>query len=88
MFEKGNKITTNGISCFEVIDSNDYEVVCKDLLTGDFNIFKKTEHLFENANIKNILIKSLNEILNESNTSQNDIDIILNNMETRIEKLL
>ena len=88
MFEKGNRITTNGISCFEVIDSNEDDVVCKDLLTEDFMIFSKSEHLFENANIKNILINSLKEILNDTDTSQNERDFILNSMNICIEKLV
>ena len=49
IFEKGNKITTNRLNCFEVIDVNKHQVVCRDLLTDDFSVFSKTEHNFEKA---------------------------------------
>lgn len=33
IFIKGNRITTNKRNCFEVINTNEYQVVCKDLIT-------------------------------------------------------
>lgn len=88
IFEKGNKITTNNLNCFEVIDTNDYQVVCKDLLNGDFSVFDKTEHKFERANIKLILIRSLQEIINEIGLSPKDRHHILLELDIRLSKWL
>lgn len=88
IFEKGNKITTNGMTYFKVIDSNDYEVVLKDLLTDDFYVFNKTEHTYENVDFKVIFKKILNEILNETTTSEEDAEYIRNNMGIIFNKLL
>lgn len=44
ILEKGKKITTNRRNLFEVIDVNEHQVVCEDLLTDDFSVFSKTEH--------------------------------------------
>jgi hypothetical protein len=88
IFKKGNRITTNGISCFEVIDSNENSIVCKDLYTDDFMVFSKTEHKFEIADYKSILINSLKEILYETQIKQDDKNHIHSNMYHRINKLL
>jgi len=42
IFKKGNKITTNNLNCFVVIDVNNEQVVCKDMLTDEFILFDKT----------------------------------------------
>lgn len=83
IFEKGNKITTNRLNCFEVIDVNDSQVVCRDLLTDDFFVFYKTEHKFEIANIKLILELSLKEILEETEISDKDRQHVLLQMGSR-----
>ena len=88
IFEKGNIITTNKLNCFEVIDVNEYQVVCKDLLNGDFYVFSKTEHKFERANIKLILRKSLREIVEETEISEKDKEHILLQMDSRISNWL
>lgn len=88
IFKKGNKITSNGITCFEVIDSNDYQVVLKDLLTDDFNVFKKTEHTYENADFKVIFKKTLDEIMNEVPISETDFEYVRHHMGIIFDKLL
>lgn len=88
IFKKGNKITTNRLNCFEVIDVNSYEVVCKDLLTGDFSIFSKTEYKFEIADIKLILELSLKEIVEEIEISEKDKEHILLQMGCRLSNWL
>ena len=35
IFEKGNKITTNRRNCFEVIDVNEHQVVCRGIKFSD-----------------------------------------------------
>lgn len=84
IFEKGNKITTNRLNCFEVVDINKNQVVCRDLLTDEFFIFSKTEHKFENANIKLILELSLKKILDETEMSDKDKKHVLLEMGNRI----
>lgn len=84
IFEKGNIITTNNLNCFEVIDSNDYQIVCKDKLTGDFDILIKGTHKFEIADIKTILIESMRTIISETGISNDDRKHILDEMEVRI----
>lgn len=84
IFEKGNKITTNRLNCLEVIDTNDSQVVCKDLLTDDFFVFSKTEHKFEKADIKLILELSLREILDETEINDKDKQHILLQMGCRL----
>ena len=88
IFEKGNKITTNRLNCFEVIDVNEHQVVCRDLLTDDFSVFSKTEHKFEKANIKLILELSLKEILEETEISGKDKQHILLQMGCRLSNWL
>ena len=88
IFEKGSKITTNRLNCFEVIDVNEYQVVCRDLLTGDFSVFSKAEHKFEKANIKLILELSLKEILEETEISDKDKQHILFQMGCRMSNWL
>lgn len=88
IFEKGNKITTNILNCFEVIDSNDYQIVCKDLLTGDFEILTKNGHNFEIADIKTILIQSMRTIISETGISNDDRKHILDEMVVRISNWL
>ena len=88
IFEKGNKITTNRLNCFEVIDANDSQVVCKDLLTDDFSVFSKTEHKFEKADIKQILELSLKEILEETEINDKDKQHILLQMGCRLSNWL
>jgi transposase len=86
IFKKGNKITTNRLNCFEVIDDNDYQVVCRDLLTDDFSVFSKTEHKFEIADIKLILELSLKEIIEETEISEKDKQHILFQMGCRLSR--
>ena len=69
IFTKGNKITTNRVNVFEVIDSNNYQVVLKDLLTDDFCVLDKAEHQYEQADLKLILLCALKEILEENDIS-------------------
>ncbi len=88
MFEIENKITTNGLNYFEIIAVNEYQIVVKDLLTGEFNIFSKTQHKFEQANVKIILQNSLTEILNEIEILDKDRKHILEQMSNRIYKWL
>lgn len=88
IFKKGNKITTNRLNCFEVIDNNEYQVVCRDLLTDDFYIFSKTEHIFEIANLKLILELSLKEIIEETEISEKDKQHILFQMGCRLSNWL
>ena len=88
IFEKGVKITTNKLNCFEVIDGNSYQVVCKNLLTGDFTVFSKTEHKFEFANVKLILKNSLTEILDETDMSIKAKEHVFLQMNSRISKWL
>lgn len=88
IFDKGNKITTNGLNCLVVIDTNEYQVVCRDLLNGDFYVFSKTEHKFQRAVIKTILRNSLREIVNETEISKKDMEHIILEMDCRISKWL
>lgn len=90
IFEKGNKITTNDRNCLEVIDTNEYQVVCKDLLTDDFMVFSKTEHKFKKAQIGYILELTLSDILTESeiNLSKIDFDWVISQMRPRFNKWL
>lgn len=88
IFEKGNIITTNRRNCLEVIDYNDYQVVCKDLLTNDFSVFSKTEHNFEKADVKIILELSLKEILDDTEINDKDKEYIINQMGYRLNSWL
>ena len=88
IFEKGNKITTNRLNCFEVIDVNEHQVVCRDLLTDDFSVFSKTEHKFEKANVKLILVLSLKEILEETEINDKDKQHVLLQMGCRLSNWL
>ena len=88
IFVKGNRITTNRLNCFEVIDVNDSQVVCRDLLTDDFSVFSKTEHKFEKANIKLILELSLKEIIEETEISDKDKQHVLLQMGCRLSNWL
>lgn len=88
IFEKGNRITTNRLNCFEVIDVNDSQVACRDLLTDDFSVFSKTEHEFEKADIKLILELSLKEILEETEINDEDKQHILLQMGCRLSNWL
>lgn len=65
LFNTGNIITTNNQNCLEIIASNTDEIVCRDLLTDDFCILKKTEHKYELADTRIILELSLHEIIHE-----------------------
>lgn len=88
MFEPGNKITTNRTNCFEVIASNSYQVVCKDLLNDDFIVFEQTEHNFEIVNIKIILEMSLKEVLGDYDIPEKIKKDIFNQMSLRINNWL
>lgn len=88
IFVKGNRITTNRLNYFEVIDVNDSQVVCKDLLTDEFSIFDKTEHTFEIVDIKLILELSLKEILGETEINYKDMQHVLVNMGCRLSNWL
>jgi hypothetical protein len=88
IFYKGNKITTNRFNCLEILDVNESDIACKDLLDGEFYIFSKTEHKFENVDIKILLENSLNEILNDIDLDSNNRDLVLTQMKYRISKWL
>jgi uncharacterized Fe-S cluster-containing protein len=88
IFYKGNKITTNRINCLEILDVNESDIVCKNLLDGEFHIFSKTEHKYENVDIKILLVNSLIEILNDIEIKNIDKDFILTQMSCRISKWL
>lgn len=88
IFEKGNKITTNRLNCLEVIYTNTHQVVCKDLLTGELDVFSKTEHKFEKANVKLILELSLKEIIEETEITEKDRQHILLQMSSRLSNWL
>jgi len=88
IFSRGNVITTNGRNCFEVLDANTTEVVCRDMLTDDYAIFSKTEHRFEIADIAKILNVTMNDILDETEMDENDKKHVLAQMGTRINKWL
>ncbi len=84
IFKKGNRITTNRLNCFEVLDVNEYEICCKDLLNGDFSVFSKTEHKFEIFDVKLVLELSLKEILEETEISEKDKQHVLLQVGSRI----
>lgn len=84
IFFKGNKITTNKINCLEVVDFNEYQVVCRDLLTNDFSVFFKTEHNFETADVKQVLELSMKEVLDDIEISEKDKQYVLNQLNFRL----
>lgn len=88
IFKKGNRITTNKLNCFEILDVNDYQICCKDLLTDDFSVFSKTEHNFEIFDAKLVLVNTLKEVIEETDISDENIQHILTQMNSRINKWL
>lgn len=88
IFEKGNRITTNRRNVFEIIDVNESQIVCRDLLNDDFSVFDKTEHDFEIADVKIILELSLKEIVDETEISDKDKKHILFQMGCRFSNWL
>jgi hypothetical protein len=88
IFKKGNRITTNGLNCFEILDANDHYISCKDLLTDDFSIFSKTEHKFEIFDAKVVLVNALKEVMDETEASTKDKQDILNYINSCIDKWL
>jgi hypothetical protein len=83
MFEKGNKITTNNRNCFEILEVNDDSICCRDLLTNEFLIFSKTEHIFELFDIKKVLKFYLKDVVEETEVTNEDkyhILLLMNNI--------
>lgn len=88
MFKTGNLITTNGMNGLRVIDSNDSDIVVKDLLTDDFSVLSKTEHTYELFDPRAVLRNELKAILNDAEIKENDKAFILHQMCLRIDKFI
>ena len=65
LFKKGNKITINGRNCFLILDVNESDIACKDLLTDDFDVFSKTEHNFELFDPKKVIPLCVDEMMDD-----------------------
>ena len=87
-FSKGSYITTNDTNIFEVIDSNEYQIVCKNILTNDFEVLTKREFDFKLADTKTILFHSLVEILDDIELLPSSRTYIMTEMNLRINKWL
>ena len=48
------------------MEVNDDSICCRDLLTNEFSIFSKTEHLFEIFDIKKVLKNCLKDVVEET----------------------
>lgn len=88
IFVKGNKITTNQLNCFVVIDTNDYQVCCQDLLTLDFCVFTQTEHSFKLFDNKIVLRNVLKEILIDYCEDTKTIDAVTKAFDLRLNAWL
>ena len=75
-------------NCFKILETNETEISCVDILTDDFVVFSKTEHKFELFDAKKVLISSLWEALEEINISVSDKIHIQNTMIVRFDKWL
>ena len=69
-----------------ILDINESDISCKDLLTDDFSILTKTEHNYKLFDIKKSLEMALCEIISDTDCLSDDKRFIIAQMKCRIEK--
>jgi len=85
---KGEKITTNNRNCFEVLDFNEFEVVVKDLLSGDCYILTISEYSISAFDPIIVLPNLLERICDGIMLSDENKEYILKRFSETISKIM
>lgn len=88
MFEVGKIITTNGMNALLILGVNESDICVQDLLSRDFSIMGKTHHNYEEFDPKIVLVKCLDEVLSETDTTDKDKKHIMSQMYIRIQNFI